>query len=405
MSYFQTLECLECGETFSPQKVQTYCKECESPLLARYDLEKVDRNLRKEDLFRRNPTMWRYRELLPASYAKNTVTLGEGMTPIHELNTLGEKLGLQNLYMKDDGVIPTGTFKARGLAMAVSKAKELGIQRVAIPSAGNAAGALSTYGARAGMEVVAVMPKDAPAASKVESVMAGAKVYLVDGAISEAGRIIQEGKQRFNWFDISTTKEPYRVEGKKTMGLELAEQFDWDLPDVIFYPTGGGTGVIGMWKAFQELAEMGWIDRDFPRMVVVQSQGCAPLVEAFQSGNRSSKPWEDPETLAGGIRVPKAFGDFLVMDAVYQSDGRAVSVSDQDILDSAETLAQHGVYTCPEGAATLSGLQVLKEDGLVQEDEKILLYNTGAGIKYTQKHKAFLDFDLPVINSAEKIDL
>lgn len=349
--------------------------------------------------------MWKYRELLPVKEDENIVTLGEGMTPLHNLEKVTRKLGLGEVYVKDDGIIPTGSFKARGLSMAVSRAKELGIERVAMPSAGNAAGALSAYGAKAGMEVVVAMPQDAPVSCALESYLFGANVYLVQGLISDAGSIINEGKETYGWFDVSTTKEPYRVEGKKTMGLELAEQFNWQLPDAIIYPTGGGTGIIGMWKAFQEMSEMGWIEGDLPKMVVVQSRGCAPLVEAFKANRRHSTGWDDPHTMAGGIRVPQAFGDFLVMDAVYESDGCAVSVSDGQMLSSAKELYSEGVEVCPEGAATLAGLKELTEEGEFSEQDRVLLYNTGTGIKYTQEYQENLEVDLPVIESANEIDL
>lgn len=407
LNFLKTLECSECGDTFTSDEVHTYCEKCDAPLLAKYDLEAAKRKFTKSDLLGRKPTMWRYAEVLPICKETNVVSLGEGMTPVHELTDtrINKELGIERIFVKDDGVMPTGSFKARGLSAAVSKAKELGVKRVAIPSAGNAAGALSTYGAKAGMEVVVVMPKNAPLACILESYMAGAKVFLVHGSISDAGKIIREGKSKFNWFDVSTTKEPYRVEGKKSMGLELAEQFNWDLPDLIIYPTGGGTGIIGMWKAFQELAELGWIEPKFPKMVAVQSKGCAPLVEAFRTNERYSNAWEDPRTMAGGIRVPKAFGDFLVMDTIYESGGFAVSVSDQAIAHSAQVLSQEGLFPCPEGAATLAGLKTLKNEGKVKNDEEVLLYNTGAGIKYAETFSEIIEFDLPIISKPGEIEL
>ncbi len=346
--------------------------------------------------------MWRYSEFLPVENGKNIVSLGEGFTPIHKLEL---DFGVKNLYMKDDGIIPTGTFKARGMSMAISKAKELGIERIAMPSAGNAAGAAATYGARAGMETFVVMPADAPFTCKLESYMAGARVYLVKGLISDAGKIVAEGISKFGWFDISTMKEPYRLEGKKTMGLEVAEQFNWELPDVILYPTGGGTGLIGMWKAFKELREIGAIGDDFPRMVSVQAEGCAPIVKAFKEGKRESEFWQNADTLAAGIRVPKAFADFMILDAIYESGGSAVAVSDTEIIECSNELAKQGLFVCPEGAATLAALKKLIESGEVDKDEKVLLYNTGSGIKYTDVYSENVKLDLPVISSVDEIKI
>ena len=405
MNFLTHLECTECGKKFSADKIQTFCKECDAPLFARYNLDRIKSSVDKKDLRSRYPSMWRYREFLPVKEDENIISLGEGFTPIHQLDNLGNEIGISELYMKDEGIIPTGTFKSRGLAMGVSKAKELDIERIAIPSAGNAAGALAAYGARAGIDIYVVMPKIAPEACIIESYMLGANVYLVDGLLPDCGKIIEEGKKKYGWFSISTTKEPYRVEGKKTMGLELAEQFSWELPDVILYPTGGGTGLIGMWKAFTELEEIGWIDKDeLPKMIPVQSEGCAPIVEAVEEGKEESRRWEDPETIADGIQVPKAFGDKLILKAVYESGGTAVSVTDENILESSKELGgKEGVFACPEGASTLAGAKKLHEEGLIDQDEKVLLYNTGTGLKYINTYTENLDLDIPMIESAEEI--
>lgn len=400
MSYLLHLECSKCGKKFPADKPQTICQDCNAPLVAVYDLEKVKEVLNKSDLKTRRPDMWRYRELLPIEDERNIVSLGEGFTPIHKVD-----LGFGDVYIKDDGIIPTGTFKARGLGMAVSKAKELGIRRLAMPSAGNAAGAMATYCARAGMEAIVIMPVDAPMSCKIESYMTGAKVYLVKGLISDAGRIVAEGKEKFGWFDVSTMKEPYRLEGKKTMGLEIAEQFNWELPDIILYPTGGGTGIIGMWKAFKELQEIGFIGDDLPRMVSVQAEGCAPIVKAFKEGKRESEFWENARTIAAGVRVPKAFADFMILDVLYESKGSAVAVSDEEMLESSKELAKAGIFVCPEGAATLAGLKKLIETGEVDKGEKVLLYNTGSGVKYTDVYSENIRLDLPVVSSVDDIKL
>ena len=306
--------------------------------------------------------------------------------------------------MKDESFIPTGSFKARGLAMAVSRANELGVSSVAMPSAGNAAGALSTYGALADMDVNVVMPADAPESCKLECFMTGADIYLVDGLISDAGRIIGQGVDKYGWFGVSTMKEPYRLEGKKTMGLEIAEQLGWILPDMILYPTGGGTGIIGMWKAFKELKELGWVDGEMPKMVVVQSEGCAPVVDAYHEGKRETSPWEGAETMAGGIRVPQSFADHLILDLLYESDGFAVKVSDGSIKEAAKRLGNGGFFICPEGAATLAGLEKLVEEGKLGEEKEVLLYNTGSGMKYTSAYMKELDVDIPVVSSIEDLE-
>jgi threonine synthase len=338
--------------------------------------------------------MWRYWELLPVLKEENLVSLGEGGTPLLKMPNLGRILGFPQLYVKDEGNNPTGSFKARGLAAAVSKAKELGAKKLAIPSAGNAAGAMSAYAARAGMEAIVVMPEDVPPINSIECAMVGAKVYLIQGLITDAGKMVQQAKEKYGWFDVSTLKEPYRIEGKKTMGLELAEEFHWTLPDVIIYPTGGGTGLIGMWKAFDELEQLGWIAGYRPRMISVQATGCAPIVRAFSEGADSAPYWEGANTIAAGMRVPKAIGDFLMLKVLRESGGTGVAVSDAEMVEAQKLFGQkEGLFVAPEGAATLAALLQLKEQGEVKSGEKIVLFNTATGLKYTH----LLHFDFPVL--------
>jgi threonine synthase len=322
--------------------------------------------------------MWRYAELLPTIDPADLVSLGELMTPLIRTERLGNLFGLEALWVKDESRLPTGSFKARGLAVAVSKAKALGLTKLAIPSAGNAATALSIYAARAGMEAHIFMPQDAPAFNRKTCQLAGAEVTLVDGLITDAGKIVAERKADEGWFDVSTLKEPYRVEGKKTMGLELAEQFNWELPDAIIYPTGGGTGIVGMWKGFEELEAIGWIDSKRPRMISVQAAGCAPIVKAWQEGRTEADPWENAQTTVAGLRVPQAVGDFLILDAIYQSGGAAVAVTDDEIRKEMGTLAAYeGILACPEGAATVAGIRKLVDAGEIQPADKVVLFNTG----------------------------
>lgn len=384
-SYISHLVCSQCGESFDHEQPQTYCQSCNKPLLVRYDLQRAKSELKKATLRERGANLWRYREILPVVASNKIVTLGEGFTPLISLARLGPGLGLNRVWVKDESQIPTGSFKARGLAAAVSKATELGVKKVAIPSAGNAAGALAAYAARAGLECLIFMPRDVPRINLIESQITGARVTLVDGLISDCGKMVAERKEEMGWFDMSTLKEPYRLEGKKTMGLEVAEQFDWELPDVIIYPTGGGTGLIGMWKAFSELLELGWIDDKMPRMISVQSTGCDPITRAFQEGKEQSEFYENAETIAAGLRVPKAFGDTLILRALRESGGLAVSVTDEEILQAACDLARaEGLFVCPEGAATWAALKQLKEQGEVLSDEKVVLFNTGTGLKYPE---------------------
>jgi len=384
MSYITYLECYSCGNHFDSQKVQTFCPDCQSPLLARYDLDAAREKLDRDEFRHRSRGMWRWQELLPVHKFENMINLGEGDTPILKLNNLGPELGLSNLYVKDESLNPTGSFKARGLAAAVSKAKELGVKKVIIPTAGNAGGAMAAYAARGGLKAHIFMPNDTPTANIEESRIAGATVILIDGLISEAAGLASEKARAEGWFDVSTFKEPYRTEGKKIMGYELAESFDWELPDVIIYPTGGGTGLVGMWKAFKEMATMGWLtDSKFPRMVVVQAEGCAPVVKAFEENASSCDFWTGAHTIASGLRVPKSFADQIILDDLRDSNGVAVSVSDEKIVEAQKYLAfKEGIFAAPEGAATLAGLQKLKETGWVASDEQVVLFNTGTGLKY-----------------------
>ncbi len=330
-------------------------------------------------------SLWRYAPLLPLRDPAHAVTLGEGMTPLLSTPRLGRRLGCDRLYVKDESANPTGTFKARGMAVAVSMACELGVRKLAAPSAGNAASALAAYAARAGLEAHLFMPRDAPRANSIECEAMGARVTMVDGLISDCGRIVAERQQAEGWFDVSTLKEPYRIEGKKTMGIELAEQLGWRLPDAILYPTGGGVGLIGMWKAFAELEELGWIGPKRPKMIAVQAAGSAPIVRAWNAGERESEYWDAAATVASGLRVPKALGDFLVLDALRESSGTAVAVDDQDTLDAGHLLARsEGIFVAPEGASCVAAVGRLLRDGFLESNEEVLIYNTGTGLKYLE---------------------
>ncbi len=356
------------------------------PLWVRYDLEAVARTMTKDEVARRRPNLWRYRELLPHDDQLDVVSLGEGMTPVIHCPTLGGMYGVHDLWIKDESQLPTGSFKARGQALAITMAAQFGIRRVAIPTAGNAGGAMAAYAARAGMEAFVFMPQDTPAINQYECRLAGAKTFLVNGLITDCGRIVREGKERMGWFDISTLKEPYRIEGKKTMGLELAEQFEWRLPDVILYPTGGGTGLIGMWKAFEELAQLGWLaDERRPRMVAVQSNGCAPIVRAYERGERFAEPFADAHTIASGIRVPAAVGDFMILDAVRASGGTAIAVEESRIREWMALGTQNeGIAICPEAAACIGALGELTEQQWIRPEERVVIFNTGAAQKYPE---------------------
>jgi len=363
------------------------------PLWVRYDLDAVRRSVRRQDLARREASLWRYRELLPVEDDANVTSLGEGLSPLLACPRLGRALGVERLFVKDESQLPGGSFKARGLALAVSRAKELGARRLAIPTAGNAGGALAAYAARAGLEAWVFMPRDTPIVNRLEAALFGARAYLVDGLIHDCGRIVREGQEAMGWFDLSTLKEPYRIEGKKTMGLELAEQLDWRLPDAILYPTGGGTGLIGMWKAFDELERIGWLDDPRrPRMYACQSDGCAPIVGAFERGERHAPPCEGAHTIASGLRVPVAVGDFMILDAVRASGGAALAVAEERLVETARRAAAlEGVSLCPEAATCLVALETLVADGRVRGDETVVVFNTGAAQKYVEA----LDVALP----------
>jgi threonine synthase len=384
MSYFYRLECSSCNKLFEIRQIQTFCPDCQAPLIARYDLDAARKNLDRDEFRRRLSGMWRWHELLPVFNSANMITLGEGDTPVLRLNHLGPQLGLKNLFVKDESLNPTGTFKARGLSAAVSKAKELGVKKVIIPTAGNAGGAMAAYAARGGLQAYIFMPKDTPIANIEESRIAGATVILINGLINEAAGMAGVKAQEEGWFDVSTFKEPYRSEGKKIMGYELAETFNWRLPDVIIYPTGGGTGLVGMWKAFAEMDALGWLEtRNFPRMVAVQAEGCAPVIKAFQTGQPFCDFWIGAHTIASGLRVPKSFADQIVLHDLHESNGTAVAVSDEEIIAAQKQLAsQEGIFPSPEGAATLAGLHKLIESEWVHPEERIVLFNTGTGLKY-----------------------
>ncbi len=376
------LECSKCGKTHAHDRLQNLCTACGKPLLARYDLKAAAEALTRHALAGRPATMWRYAEVLPGS---PPVSLGEGMTPLIHTRRAGERFGLKNLYVKDEGLNPTGSFKARGLSAAVTQAKALGAAAIAIPTAGNAGGALAAYAAQAGIPSVIVMPADTPAANVMECRAFGADVRKIPGLISDCGRYVAEHKDKEGWFDVSTLKEPYRIEGKKTMGYELWEQFAGKLPDVIIYPTGGGVGMIGMWKAFEEMAAMGWIGAARPRMVTVQAAGCAPIVAAYEKGAADSQFWENAATIAAGLRVPKALGDFLVLDAIRESKGTAVAATDAEMLNAGKELAAlEGIFAAPEGAATLVAAQKLAAKAWMKPADTVVLFNTGSGYKYSE---------------------
>ena len=366
------------------------------PIWVRYHLDKIRAAVTPADIAKRPPTLWRYRELLPLPLDADPVTLGEGMTPLLRCDRLGAQLGLKNLLVKDESQLPTGSFKSRGMAAAVSMAKHFGIRRIALPTAGNAGGAAAAYAARAGIECFVFMPHDTPAVNQFEPHLYGAKAFRVNGLINDCGKIVKDGAERMGWFDLSTLKEPYRIEGKKTMGLELAEQLNWTLPDVIFYPTGGGTGLIGMWKAFHELAELGWISRDrFPRLISCQAEGCAPIVTAFEKGERFADLFPNARTVASGLRVPVAVGDFMILDAIRASGGKAVSGSEANIgawmrrASSAE-----GIAVCPETAVCFDVLERMVKAGEIGADERVVVFNTGAAPKYLEA----LPAELPSID-------
>ena len=382
MSFAYEIVCPRCDKRFGLSLLLNLCP-CGSPLLVRYDLEKAKTAFSKSSLQGRVASLWRYRELLPLQNDVNLISLGEGYTPLLDARKLGAELALRRLWIKDEAQNPTGSFKDRGLSLAISRAKELGIKKAAIPSAGNAGGSFAAYAARAGIEAHVFMPRDTPIANQIEARQYGARLTLVDGLINDCGRIIAEKKTAEGWFDVSTLKEPYRVEGKKTMGYEIAEQLNWRLPDAIIYPTGGGTGLIGMWKAFAELEELGWIGSARPRMVSVQASGCAPIVKAFTENKTAAEPWQNAQTVASGLRVPQAVADFLMLQAIRESRGTALSVSDAEMLAEIPRVGKaEGIFFCPEGAACVAALRRLVENRWIKPDDEVLIFNTASGLKY-----------------------
>lgn len=397
-SYLTQLECSRCHEHYDATEVQGLCA-CGSPLLARYDLDAVREATSPSAISVRPPDLWRYHELLPVGSAEAIVTLGEGMTPLLELPRLGPVLGAGRLLMKDESLLPTGTFKSRGAAMGVSRARELGVKKIAMPTNGNAGAAWATYAARAGLRSLIVMPVDAPVITRAECAVAGAQLFLIDGHIGDAGSIVAEVVREGEHLDVSTLKEPYRLEGKKTMGLELFEQLGWRVPDVILYPTGGGVGLIGIHKALQECRQLGWLGDKQPKLVAVQASGCAPIVRAWELGARTAEPWTDPFTIAFGITVPNALGDFLILDALYTTGGCAVTVDDEAILQAQAQVAKlEGSFVCPEGAACFAALAKLQANGWLDEAAEVVVINTGMGIKYPDTVTA----DPPVLERGQR---
>ncbi len=379
------LDCPRCGTRHDADRVQASCF-CGSPLLARYDLRRVAGQVSPREIARRPAVLWRYHELLPVRQADHVVTLGEGMTPLLPMPRIGRALGVPNLLMKDEGLLPTGTFKARGAAVGVSRAAELGVAAIAMPTNGNAGAAWSAYAARAGMASLIAMPVAAPPVTRAECAAAGAELYLVDGDIADAGRLVAEAvEQRPGFQNAATLKEPYRIEGKKTMGLEIAEQLGWRMPGVIVHPVGGGVGIIGIYKALRELLELGWVTGDLPRLVAVQADGCAPIVKAFQARAAESEPWPDPKTVAFGLMVPKALGDFLILDALYASGGTAVGVADEALLAEQREVARlEGSLICPEGAACFAAVRQLRASGWLSATDEVVVLNTGTRLIYPE---------------------
>jgi len=386
MTTLTHLECSACQARYDAGKVWNLC-QCGAPLLVRYDLAAARQGWSREWLASGPSSMWRYAPVLPVSQPSALVTLGEGWTPLVKARNFGASLGMENLWLKDEGLNPTGSFKARGLSCAISMCKELGIEKVALGSAGNAASATAAYAAAAGIEAHIFMPADVPQANYIECKSFGARVTLVDGLISDCGRMVAERKDAEGWFDMNTLKEPYRVEGKKTMGYEVAEQFRWKLPNAILYPTGGGVGLIGMWKAFEELEALGWTAGERPRMIAVQAEGCAPVVRAFEQGKDRCEFWANASTVAAGLRVPKPLGDALILKAVRESGGTCIAVSDRAALEAGAKLARlDGVFAAPEGAACFAALDALLASGRLKRDDDVLVYNTGAGLKYLEAY-------------------
>ena len=387
-SMFSHIECTSCKKIFSKNKILKLCPEpeCGKVLFPKYDLDQKKSKKFIDDLKNREPNMWRYKEFLPVNYEENIVSLGEGFTPILEAKNLKNELGIKKLLIKDESLNPTASFKARGLSAAVSKAKELGIKKFSIPTAGNAGGALSAYAAKAGLESYVFMPNDAPLANKIEVQYFGAKLELIDGYINDAGKKSIEISSELNLFDVSTLKEPYRVEGKKTMGYEIAEQLNWDLPDNIIYPTGGGTGIIGIWKAFKELSEIGMINSKLPKMICVQADGCSPVVDAYLSGKKNAKLFNNPKTIAAGMRVPIAVGDYLIIDSVLESKGTALKINDKEMISGVNKMSSmEGIFCAPEGGSILSAAIKLIDSNFINPNESVLLLNTGSGYKYLEE--------------------
>lgn len=383
-SFVAQLSCAKCEATHDPSKVHNVC-HCGSPLLVEYDLAAVRDRADKDELLRRRADMWRYREFLPLGEDFTPVTLGEGFTPLLAIPRLGQRIGIRDLWVKDDGLNPTGTFKSRGASCGVSMAAALGVHDIGLPSTGNAGAAWAAYGAAAGLTVHVVMPTDAPAVTQREARVYGAEVTLVDGLISDAGRIVAAGVKDRGWFDASTLREPYRIEGKKTLGLEIAEQLGWRMPDAIVYPAGGGVGIIGIWRALSQLRGIGWIEGELPRLIVCQAAGCAPVVKAFEEDREDSQFWNGASTIAAGLRVPKALGDFLVLRAVRETGGTAVAVEDEDIVQAIGDLGRFtGIAASPEGAATVAAARALASSGDLGADEQVVLINTGSGLKYPE---------------------
>jgi threonine synthase len=388
MTTLTHLECSVCRKRHEAGQVHNLC-ECGGPLLVRYDLARARATWSRDDIVKSPPNMWRYAPVLPVRNRESIVSLGEGMTPLIRTSRLEAHLGATNLFVKDEGLNPTGSFKARGLSCAVSMCVELGIRKLAIPTAGNAGSALAAYAAAAGIEAHIFMPRDVPQANYIDCRAFGALVTLVDGLISDCGRIVAERKNAEGWFDVSTLKEPYRIEGKKTMGYEVAEQLGWTLPDAIFYPAGGGVGLIGMWKAFEEMEALGWISSERPKMIAVQADGCQPVVRAFERRESKSQFWENAHTVAAGLRVPKPLGDALMLDAIRMSGGVAIAVSDRELLDaSLELGAQEGIFAAPEGGACVAALKKLLKSSFLTPDQRIVLFNTGSGLKYLEAFSA-----------------
>jgi threonine synthase len=397
MNFVTHLECANCGQCYDATQAHNLCTSCQRPLWVRYDLENLKKAFTKRSLLGRPPTLWRYLEMLPIRDPANIISLIETITPILETKRLAAACGVKNLFVKDESRLPTGSFKSRGMAMAITRAKEFGITRVALPTAGNAGGAAAAYAARAGMEAYVFMPEDTPIINQKECFLAGAHTFLVNGLIGDCGCLVEEGKKMKGWFDLSTLKEPYRIEGKKTMGLELAEQFDWELPDVILYPTGGGTGLIGMWKAFAELEALGWLKTPKkPRMIACQSDGCAPIAVAFEKGDRFAKKFDKAATIASGIRVPAAVGDFMILDALRQSGGVALATPEQDIPKWMRLAGEtEGIALCPESAVCFGALELLLKRRTIEPQERILIFNTAAAQKYPET----------IVDRARRIDI